>query len=103
MSPPGPGPSHRRCIGPSPPPGRSPWRPAPAGPWTGRPLGPAPSTVLPGLGAMEIDPAEETDRYIADVKDRVREATSPRLLEEVERQIDVARVSPGAEEAALFN
>lgn len=67
------------------------------------PLGPEPREVLPGLDAMEIDPGEETERYIQDVKDRVREVTSPRLLDEVERQIDVARVSPGAEEAALFD
>jgi arsenite-transporting ATPase len=69
----------------------------------GRALGPAPVGVLPGLDAMEIDPEEETERYIRDVKERVREVTSPRLLDEVERQIDVARVSPGAEEAALFD
>jgi arsenite-transporting ATPase len=67
------------------------------------PLGATPREVLPGLDAMEIDPAEETERYIQDVKERVREVTSPRLLGEVERQIDVARVSPGAEEAALFD
>ena len=67
------------------------------------PLGPAPREVLPKLDAMEIDPEEETERYIQAVKDRVREVTSPRLLKEVERQIDVARVSPGAEEAALFD
>jgi arsenite-transporting ATPase len=66
-------------------------------------LGPEPVTVAPGLDAMEIDPGEETERYIQDVKDRVREVTTPRLLDEVERQIDVARVSPGAEEAALFD
>lgn len=66
------------------------------------PLGPEPRDVLPNLRAMEIDPEAETDRYIADVKARVEEVTSPRLLGEVERQIDVARVSPGAEEAALF-
>ncbi len=69
----------------------------------GRAIESAPTPVLPGLDAMEIDPAEETERYIQDVKSRVRDATSPRLLDEVERQIDVARVSPGAEEAALFD
>ncbi len=66
------------------------------------PLGPEPREVIPGLWAIEIDPEMETERYIAGVKARVREVTSPRLLAEVEREIDVARVSPGAEEAALF-
>ena len=74
-----------------------------AGDVLGHLLGPEPTAVLPGLDAMEIDPREETERYIQGVKDRVREVTSPRLLDEVERQIDVARVSPGAEEAALFD
>jgi arsenite/tail-anchored protein-transporting ATPase len=67
------------------------------------PLGEEPRPVLPNLWAMEIDPEAETDRYIRDVKGRVREVTSPRLLQEVEREIDVARVSPGAEEAAVFD
>lgn len=65
-------------------------------------LGPEPTAVVTALDAMEIDPAREADRYIAEVKARIAETTPPRLLAEVERQIDVARVSPGAEEAALF-
>ena len=66
-------------------------------------LGNEPSGVLPNLWALEIDPTEEADRYIAGVKERIAEVTPPRLAAEVERQIDVARVSPGAEEAALFD
>jgi arsenite-transporting ATPase len=58
--------------------------------------------VCDGFWAMEIDPAHEADLYIQGVKERIAESTAPRLLAEVERQIDVARVSPGAEEAALF-
>lgn len=65
-------------------------------------VGPEPREVVPSLFAMEIDAAREADRYIADVKARIRDATPPRLLAEVERQIDIARVSPGAAEAALF-
>lgn len=61
-----------------------------------------PRQVTERLWALEIDPAREADRYIADVKHRIAATTTPRLLEEVERQIDAARVSPGAEEAALF-
>jgi arsenite-transporting ATPase len=65
-------------------------------------LGPEPKTVSENFRAMEIDPEREADRYIQGVKDRIAESTAPRLLAEVERQIDIARVSPGAEEAALF-
>lgn len=59
--------------------------------------------VRPRLWALEIDPAEEADRYIDDVKARVADSTPPRLMAEVERQIDIARVTPGAEESALFD
>ncbi len=66
------------------------------------PLGPEPTPVLKNLWAIEIDPTREADRYIAEVKDRIADVTPPRLAAEVERQIDIARVTPGAEEAALF-
>lgn len=65
-------------------------------------LGAEPRPVVADCWAMEIDPEREADRYIEDVKARVASAAPPRLLAEVERQIDVARVSPGAAEAALF-
>lgn len=66
-------------------------------------VGSEPTAVSPNLHAIEIDPEKETDRYVDDVKNRIAETTAPRLVAEVERQIDVARVSPGAEESALFD
>lgn len=66
-------------------------------------VGPEPTAIVDGLDALEIDPRREADAYIADVKDRIREVASPRMLREIEREVDVARVSPGAEEAALFD
>jgi arsenite-transporting ATPase len=65
-------------------------------------LGSDPKPVCENFWAMEIDPGREADEYIQGVKDRIAESTAPRLMAEVERQIDIARVSPGAEEAALF-
>ncbi len=62
-----------------------------------------PKAVVDNLWAMEIDPEREVDTYIADVKARIADTTPPRLAGEVERQIDIARVSPGAEESALFD
>ncbi len=66
-------------------------------------VGSEPTAVVANLDALEIDPAQETDRYIEDVKARIAESTAPRLVAEVERQVDVARFSPGAEESALFD
>lgn len=65
-------------------------------------LGPEPRPVVADCWAMELDPELEADRYITDVKGRIAESVAPRLLAEVERQIDIARASPGAMEAALF-
>lgn len=65
-------------------------------------LGNQPRPVAEGLDAMELDPSEEAERYIEEVKRRTEDVVPPRLVAEVERQIDVARLSPGAEEAALF-
>ncbi|MCL7928043.1 MAG: TRC40/GET3/ArsA family transport-energizing ATPase [marine benthic group bacterium] len=65
-------------------------------------LGNEPRSVAEGLDAMELDPAVEAERYIEEVKRRTEDVVPPRLVAEVERQIDVARLSPGAEEAALF-
>jgi arsenite-transporting ATPase len=62
-----------------------------------------PQQVVDNLMAMEIDPEREVNDYIADVKARVADSAPPRLAGEVERQIDIARVSPGAEESALFD
>ena len=61
-----------------------------------------PKEVRSNLWAMEIDPAQEADRYIAEVRRNIEDSTPPRLAAEVRRQIDIARVSPGAEESALF-
>ncbi len=66
-------------------------------------LGSEPRQVFDNCWAMEIDPEREAEAYIDDVKQRIAETTAPRLVEEVERQIDIARVSPGSEEAALFD
>lgn len=66
-------------------------------------LGSEPQEVAERLWAIEIDPEQEADRYVADVKARIVDTTPPRLWSEVERQIDIARVSPGAREAALFD
>ena len=69
----------------------------------GMDLGGQATEVLSNLWALEIDPVEETERYIKQVKARIAESTPPRLAAEVERQIDIARVTPGADESALFD
>ncbi|MBT8462084.1 MAG: ArsA family ATPase [Gemmatimonadetes bacterium] len=66
-------------------------------------LGSEAKEVVTNLWAIELDPVAEAERYIAEVTARIGDAVPPRLAGEVERQLAVARASPGAEEAALFD
>lgn len=55
------------------------------------------------LFAIEIDPERETNDYIKTVKENIKGIVQPTMMEEVHRQLDTARASPGADEAALFD
>lgn len=67
------------------------------------PIGPEVRQLLPNLWGLEIDPEVEAARYIGRVKENLVQVVSPAFFHEIERQVDVAQVSPGAEEAALFD
>ncbi|MDW0114971.1 ArsA family ATPase [Sporosarcina saromensis] len=69
----------------------------------GRTIGGKPVEVAERLVALEIDPQLETERYIAGVKDNIKGVVHSSLMEEVHRQLDTAKASPGADEAALFD
>jgi arsenite/tail-anchored protein-transporting ATPase len=55
------------------------------------------------LWGIEINPTEESKRYIESVKDNLKGLVKSTMVEEVHRQIDTASSSPGADEAALFD
>lgn len=55
------------------------------------------------LDVLEIDSAQETEGYIGSVKENLKGMVKSSLVEEVNRQMDMAQASPGAEEAALFD
>ncbi|BAB05514.1 ArsA family ATPase [Halalkalibacterium halodurans] len=59
--------------------------------------------ITDNLFATEIDPEQETRRYIQSVKDNLRGMVKSTMLDEVNRQIDAAAATPGADEAAMFN
>ena len=67
------------------------------------PIGPEVRQILPNLWGLEIDPEVEAAQYISQVKKNLVQVVSPAFFHEIERQVDVAQVSPGAEEAALFD
>jgi arsenite-transporting ATPase len=68
-----------------------------------RQIGPEPVPLLPNLHALEIDGAFESRRYVANVKEHIKDLFGPNILKEAHRQIDLAASMPGAEEMALFD
>lgn len=55
------------------------------------------------LWGMEIDSEQAANEYITEVSQNLRNRVKPNLRSEIDRQLEMARISPGAEEAALFD
>ena len=68
-----------------------------------RAIGPEIVPLLPNLHGLEIDGEFESRRYVADVKEHIKDLFGPNILKEAHRQIDLAASMPGAEEMALFD
>ncbi|MFB6250295.1 MAG: ArsA family ATPase [Halobellus sp.] len=64
-----------------------------------------PSSVkgLDGLDAMEIDPESETERHLMETKRAMSDQVSAAMVNEIDRQIEMAHQTPGAYEAALMD
>ncbi|WP_111657954.1 ArsA family ATPase [Isoalcanivorax indicus] len=67
-----------------------------------QPVGNRETRVAPGLTALEIDPEDEADAYLARVIGQMRPFVRPEQLRELTRQLQLSRQSPGAQEAALL-
>ncbi len=61
-----------------------------------------PRRVLPDLDAIELDPDAEVDAHLGRVMAQMRRFASPQMMPELERQMRLSRLSPGAQEAALL-
>jgi arsenite-transporting ATPase len=68
-----------------------------------RPFAREPREILPNLVGLEIDAAFEAGRYVADVKEQVRDLFSPAVATAANRQIDLAASMPGVGDVALFD
>ncbi|WP_274585124.1 ArsA family ATPase [Neisseria leonii] len=55
-----------------------------------------------GLSAVELNPAQITDRHFERVAETVAAYTRPEMAGQMRRHLDAAKASPGAEEAALL-
>jgi arsenite-transporting ATPase len=64
---------------------------------------PRPVEGYDSLSAMEIDPEEAVDEHLMGIKRSLGEQVSPAIVNEIDRQIELAHRTPGAHEAALFD
>ena len=55
------------------------------------------------LDAMEIDPEREVERHLMETKRALSDQVSAGIVNEIDRQIEMAHQTPGAYEAALFD
>lgn len=55
------------------------------------------------LRGLEVDPEARTDRYLAEVKRTMRAFVRPAMYDEIDRQMELTRRSPGAREAAVLD
>ncbi|MGM0397483.1 MAG: ArsA family ATPase [Halobacteriota archaeon] len=64
-----------------------------------------PSSVegVENLSAMEIDPADEVEDHLMEIKQRMADQVSPSIVNAINSQIELAHKTPGAYEAALFD
>lgn len=55
------------------------------------------------LFGMEINPEKESNTYITKIRTNLHSIMSPIIMEELNKQLDAASVSPGTHESALFD
>ena len=67
----------------------------------GRRIGNRQRRLAPRLRGLELDPETEANRYLGDVRETMQSFVRPAMYPEIKRQIELARHSPGAVEAAL--
>ncbi len=67
-----------------------------------RKIGPKPKELAPRLRGLEIDEDRVVDEYLDEVKSSMRSLVHPKMYGEIDRQMELARASPGAVEAAML-
>jgi len=69
----------------------------------GTKIGSKETKIMDNLWGIEIDPEREAKRYMETIKEKMRNVVSSVIVNEIKRQIDIAYLSPGAEESAIFD
>ena len=69
----------------------------------GVPVGGTPTRIVPGVTALEIDPAAEASRYLDEARAHVAHLFSPSVVRQAFRQFELASQAPGLEDVAVFD
>ncbi|WIV67984.1 ArsA family ATPase [Natrialbaceae archaeon AArc-T1-2] len=64
---------------------------------------PEPVGGIAGLSALEIDPDAEVTAHLEEIRSQLSEQVSAAMVNEINRQLEMAHQTPGAYEAALFD
>ncbi len=64
---------------------------------------PEPVEGVDHLDAMEIDPEDEVQRHLQEIREGLSEQVSSAMVSEINRQLEMSHGPPGAYEAALFD
>ena len=67
-----------------------------------RSIGDTATGIMAGLWCLEIDPDAQAQRHVDRVTEQMKGLAAPAMHQELVRQMDTARHSPGAMEAALL-
>ncbi len=63
----------------------------------------SPVAGIDGLDAMQIDPEAEVTRHLDEIRRNLSEQVSAAMVNEINRQLEMAHDTPGAYESALFD
>jgi arsenite-transporting ATPase len=64
---------------------------------------PEPVAGVDGLDALEIDPEDEMQRHLDEIRESLSEQVSAAMVSEINRQLEMSHGTPGAYESALFD
>ncbi|WP_336036809.1 ArsA family ATPase [Halobacterium yunchengense] len=64
---------------------------------------PEPVAGVDGLHALEIDPEREVTRHLGEIRNRLSDQVSATMVNEINKQLEMAHQTPGAYESALFD
>jgi arsenite-transporting ATPase len=64
---------------------------------------PASVDGVDNLDAMELDPEDEVQRHLSEIRENLSEQVSAAMVNEINKQLEMSHGTPGAYESALFD